>query len=427
VYVVLSALSDAQDFYSIPVELLDEESKHLYDHCRKFYNEHGKFPAFNTLRESYKTKDKKDLVFTDPEEKFTYYFRQLTKQSILAEAGGLLSSISSAYASNDSEAFADELEKANKRVLSIAAAGVDPKIYTAGSANYLLDAEKEAASPAAVSTGIDVVDKATSGGFRRSEIYTIAGAEKSGKTSVLTFMATKARESGKKVLFLSCERDKSSVNRLVMSILSNIPPEVLERVSPPLTPEQRRRVEASDKILKPEEEGFTILHPMEQATPSMLIPYIIKLKPDILFIDSVYMMAHETKTSSSKHINQTEEVKLLITQLKIIALTYNIPIVVSTQLNRTLVLSDAGKWADNIYGSAVYAQYCAFCLCLTRDKAAELKIVASLEKLRYSSGEPLLPFTLWHTSLESKQDMNFTFAGAYDIPQKNKAASVFRA
>lgn len=414
--IVLSALGDLQDFYNIPVELLDDESKKLYQHCKNFKDEYGKFPAIQTLLED-------GFNVKEPPEQFAYYFRQLVKQSILGEAERLITGFSEAVALNDADLFYKKVEEIYNKCTNIKAVGVEHRPYVAGSENYFLDLEREALSPAAVSTGIEAIDKATSGGFRRSEIYTIAGAEKSGKTSVLTFMATQARAEGKRVLFLSCERDKSSVNRLVLSILSNTPPEILERVNPPLTEEQKRRVISANKILKPEEEnGFTIIHPREQATPSWLIPYLVKRKPEILFIDSIYMMSSDGK-SNSKYTNPTEEVKQLIQQLKVISLTFDIPIVVSTQLNREFALSDAGKWADKIYGSAVYAQYSAFCLCLAKDKAAPDMIIASLEKTRYTSGEPLEPFKIIHSPLESQQRFNFKYGGKYEIPTKSKTAS----
>jgi hypothetical protein len=137
--IVLSSLGDIQDFYSIPIELLDDESKKLYQFCEKFKADYGKLPTVEILQ-------KEGYEFTKPIEKFSYYLKQLEKQSIFAERGNLINALSEALSNDDEEMLFKIIEEFYNKMLKISIA-VDPDIYAAGSRNYFRDIEKEVLSP----------------------------------------------------------------------------------------------------------------------------------------------------------------------------------------------------------------------------------------------------------------------------------------
>ena len=176
-----------------------------------------------------------------------------------------------------------------------------------------------------ISSGFDSIDFAT-GGFQRKQLVTMVGPPKAGKTTIMLLADMAAHRDFFRPLFIGFEmtneeqeerhdaiRAKVSHKALREGRLSGEDVRKLEKMM--------RRMEAAPPMVFSEDASSTM-------TLSGVAAQIDKSKPDVAFIDGVYMMEDEQgerKGSPQALTNITRGFKTL-------AKSYDIPVVISTQV-----------------------------------------------------------------------------------------------
>lgn len=117
-------------------------------------------------------------------------------------------------------------------------------------------------------------------------------------------------------------------------------------------------------------------------------------RPDIVFIDGVYMMQPESKRANSK----VEKVSEVYDDLKKLTLSQNIPVVVTTQFNRAAGKKGKDGSLENIAYSDAISTHSSLVISLSEGEAPNQKTRRVAQFLKGREGE------------EGKFGLNYTFA-----------------
>lgn len=199
-------------------------------------------------------------------------------------------------------------------------------------------------------TGWPTLDRVT-GGYQKGDIYIFSGRPKKGKTMYMLW-SLNTLLLNYKCLFISMEMTAIQILARLCGIRARISPALIRRGD--IT------TEIEELILTTANIPNLYLHvpDMKKRNYSSIVSSIVATKPDVVFIDGAYLIKSERKRERI-----FEEVKDVIEHLKGIAITFDIPIICSYQLNRAsasrkedldlthLALSDAlGQTASAVIG-----------------------------------------------------------------------------
>jgi replicative DNA helicase len=174
-------------------------------------------------------------------------------------------------------------------------------------------------------TGFPALDHML-GGLRRKAVYFLGGRPGMGKTSLALAIAMENAKQKRKVLFLSLEMDASLLSLRVLSSLTGIPAERIERGK--LTKDE---FEAVQKVVADTKKlTFGILD--ESITSEEFVDYVAEFQQthglDLLVID--YVSLFRDKIS----YGENERVSRISNNMMQIAKSCDIPVLLLGQLNR---------------------------------------------------------------------------------------------
>lgn len=202
-----------------------------------------------------------------------------------------------------------------------------------------------------IPTGFHTLDEATSG-MQAGQLITVIGQPKSGKSTALLRMAINAHEFGKTVLFIGFEMSNDEQAARADSMRARVSHEKLMRGK--LAVEDELKLE---KVLKQVQSKYP--HPFvlsqdvySATTLSGVLSKVQQYRPDILFVDGVYMMDDDEgeEKGSPRHLtNLTRGFKRMAQQA-------DIPIVITTQVLTWKIKQKKGMTADAIGYSSSFAQ-----------------------------------------------------------------------
>jgi replicative DNA helicase len=161
-------------------------------------------------------------------------------------------------------------------------------------------------------------------GYQKSEVYVFCGRPKTGKTMLLVYSANHAVNQKHKVMFVSTELSRSRV-------LARF---VAERSK--LNIRSALKFNLDDFALKKYEEAcsdinnFILVGDKLRRDTSSIASAVIRHNPDILFIDGAYLL----KPKKSRSDTGWEAVAEVVNEIKELAMSFNIPVVISYQFNR---------------------------------------------------------------------------------------------
>ena len=222
-----------------------------------------------------------------------------------------------------------------------------------------------------VSTGFKTIDEITSGVLNQ-QLWTIAAPPKTGKSVLAMQMAIKAQDEGHRVMFQSFEMTAREMKTRYDAMRSHISHKRL--IMGDLKKDEETRYTDHLSVTR---EDFWMPDNIASRTVTGLCAKIEKYKPDILFVDGVYLM-HDELTGEA----ETERsLRSLTRQMKHVAQRYDIPVVVSTQTLRSKMRG--GKvTADSIGYTSSFLQDSDIVLVLQRqdeedDSSRSLTVAAS--------------------------------------------------
>jgi hypothetical protein len=174
-----------------------------------------------------------------------------------------------------------------------------------------------------VPTGFEKIDEATAG-LQGGQLITVIAPPKTGKSQIILRIAANVHEAGMVPMFQSFEMTNHEQSQRYLSMTSNISNSNLRR--------GKLKGDEEDRLLKrldflKESKPFHLVDAVNGLTIDALLAKAEQLKPDILFVDGVYLMMDQVTGEA----NTPQALTNITRGLKRVAQKLNIPIVISTQ------------------------------------------------------------------------------------------------
>lgn len=183
--------------------------------------------------------------------------------------------------------------------------------------------------PFGIPTGIKELDEHFFG-FRPGDYAVISGRTGEGKTTFALFFAFSAFMAGFKVSYITLEMPREQIFEKLDALATGISIDKIKRLK--LTDEEEVKYKQRAEEVKTHNSDI-LIHDRTGSCSVITVEAIINQdEPDIIFIDSIYLMKGTTAKS------KWESIMEISNRLKALAMKYRKPIVVLSQLNR-----DAGE------------------------------------------------------------------------------------
>ena len=222
-----------------------------------------------------------------------------------------------------------------------------------------------------ISTGFKTIDDITAG-LLNQQLWTIVAPPKTGKSVLAMQMAIRAQDENLRVMFQSFEMTAREMKTRYDAMRAHISHGRLIRGA--LTPaEEKRYMDHLSEI----RQDFWMPDNIAAMTITGLSAKIEKFKPEIVFVDGMYLMIDEETGERESE----RSLRSLTRNMKRVAQRYDIPVVVSTQALRSKMRG--GKvTADSIGYTSSFLQDSDIVLALQRqdeedDSSRQLSVVAS--------------------------------------------------
>jgi len=333
------------------VHFHDELHGEVWDWLVSFWETHAKVPSRDTLRMQYPTYE---LVKVP--EPIDFYIDQLNIQhrrfetlTMLADAGRLAAE----------EQFDEARRELSQRLL-----WVEQDTYRTSDDNFneswsarleryqaLVDDPSELKG---IPTGFPTFDKITAG-FQPEQFIVLIGAAKAGKSSVLLRCAKAANEANFKVLVIGFEMSNDEQAARLDGLRGGFNYNLL--LQGRMGPRERAALERAGKEAENLPE-MIFVHDMASATTlTAVAAKIQEYRPDIVFIDGVYMMDSEVDGAEPM---DTRALTKLSRGLKRLAQVRKIPVVATTQALDWKFNKKQGLTARAVGYTSAFAQDCDF-------------------------------------------------------------------
>jgi len=173
-------------------------------------------------------------------------------------------------------------------------------------------------------TGFPTLDKAMSG-IQKGQLIVVVAPPKTGKSTLALQIAHNVHMGGAVPLFQSFEMSNQEQISRYDSMRARIPHSKL--LTGTLSPEEEARYRTKLKNLGTVPHKFWLSESASASTISGIANKIQLLRPDVVFIDGVYLMVDEQSGEANTPLALTN----ITRSLKRLAQKYQVPIVISTQ------------------------------------------------------------------------------------------------
>jgi len=201
-----------------------------------------------------------------------------------------------------------------------------------------------------IPTGFATIDAATSG-LQKGQLIVVVAPPKTGKSTLAMQIANNVHLSGYSPVFQSFEMLNSEQATRYDSMRARVSHHRLATGT--LTPEEETRYQAKLKSISKMDTRFWLTESSNALTVSGISNKIQSLRPDVLFLDGVYLMKDEQSGEANTPLALTN----ITRSLKRLAQTAEIPIVVSTQalkwkMNKGQVTADSVGYSSSFLQDA---------------------------------------------------------------------------
>lgn len=299
---------------------IDEEAE-LYDFMRSHYRRYGQIPAIATVEEEL------NIEIPPAEETVDYYIRRVNDRKLYSVVRDKFNALKDCLREFDMETAKDVIDemRAATRV-----AHTETDIRTLGEAmqDVLREYDYAHDNPgiSGVPTGWGYFDAAT-GGYQPGDLVTWVARPSMGKTYNLLHQARSAWQFGYSVLVVTMEMTIEQIVRRVAAMQAGINPDFIRKGM--LSRYAHARLQNCIGSLAGTDRFRVFSGGMRKRASDVEI-LIQEYRPDIVFIDGVYLMQPDSKRSMQK----IEKVAEVYDNLKQMTLSQNVPVVVTTQFNR---------------------------------------------------------------------------------------------
>lgn len=347
---------------------LDDENKRVWSFVRQHYGEYSEVPTSVTVKDhypNYKILDVQDSIEYLLDTMVDFRRRMLTRQ-------GLESAIEELQDNNHDAALL-AMERTITRVNEQGVLGTHEIDLTKNTEQRYKDYQSlQNAEFLGIPTGFAKIDEATAG-LQGGQLVTIIAPPKTGKSQIALKMAINIHLQGKTPMFQSFEMNNHEQQQRHDAMRAHISHGRYRR-GKLLPPEESRLIDMLNDMEK--EHPFHLVDAVNGITVSALAAKIEQTKPDIVFVDGVYLMLDEV----SGEMNTPQAITNITRGMKRLAQRIDKPIVITTQT--LLWKMRAGKvTADSIGYSSSFFQDSDVILGLEPidedEELRNLKVVAS--------------------------------------------------
>jgi replicative DNA helicase len=322
---------------------LDDDNKKVWAFVRKHYGEYSEVPTATTVKDhypNYKVLDVQDSIEYLLDTMVDFRRRLLTRQ-------GLESAISELQENNHDAALL-AMEATITRVNEQGVLGTHEVDLSKNTEQRYKDYQAlQNQQFLGIPTGFEKIDEATAG-LQGGQLITVIAPPKTGKSQIALQIAINTHELGKTPMFQSFEMNNHEQQQRHDAMRAHISHGRLRRGK--LMPEEETRY--IDTLNKMEtQHSFHLVDAVNGITVSALSAKIEQCKPDIVFVDGVYLMLDEI----TGEMNTPQAITNITRALKRLAQRIDKPIVITTQT--LLWKMRAGKvTADSIGYSSSFFQ-----------------------------------------------------------------------
>ena len=322
---------------------LDEDNRKVWVFVRKHYSQYSEVPTATTVKDhypNYKVLDVQDTIDYLLDTMVEFRRRLLTRQ-------GLEDAVEQLQENNHEAALLSmeaTIAKVNEQgILGTHEVDLTKTIQERWNDYLALQTETLLGIP----TGFEKIDEATAG-LQGGQLITVIAPPKTGKSQIALQMAINVHEMGKIPMFQSFEMNNHEQQQRHDAMRAQISHTRLRRGK--LTPDEQTRFEEMLNRLETM-QSFHLVDAVNGITVSALAAKIDQCKPDIVFVDGVYLMMDEI----TGEMNTPQAITNITRALKRLAQRINKPIVITTQT--LLWKMRAGKvTADSIGYSSSFFQ-----------------------------------------------------------------------
>ena len=195
---------------------------------------------------------------------------------------------------------------------------------------HSLAVDRERDVETAIPTGFSEVDALLNGGVRPSSLTILAARTSVGKTALAGCFALNVMKSGHHVLFITLEMTAAEIVARLLALLSNIPAAACERLDGLSTEERDRLADAENQL------ASMPLHVFDEPSSVTKIAALSRLhcrKNNTRLIVIDYLSLVET---FDRRVPREQQVSQITRELKALAKTLEVPILLLAQLNRAV-------------------------------------------------------------------------------------------
>ena len=322
---------------------LDDENKRVWIFIRNHYTQYSEVPTATTVKDhypNYKVLDVQDNIDYLLDTMVEFRRRMLTRQ-------GLENAVEQLQ-ENNHEAALIAMEQTVAKVNEQGILGTHEIDLTKNTEERYKEYQAiQSSTFLGIPTGFSKIDEATAG-LQGGQLITIIAPPKTGKSQIALQMAINVHKLGKIPMFQSFEMNNHEQQQRHDAMRSHISHSRLRR-GKLLPAEESRYIDTLNEMEK--EHSFHLVDAVNGITVSALAAKIEQCKPDIVFVDGVYLMMDEI----TGEMNTPQSITNITRALKRLAQKINKPIVITTQT--LLWKMRAGKvTADSIGYSSSFFQ-----------------------------------------------------------------------
>lgn len=304
-----------------PDWIADPEARRVWKYVVSYHSRYAKAPTAQVLKAEYPTFS---LVDPEPVAYVVDKMRKLRASALLETA---LDEAVAVFESGDTDAVLARLSKAVADVQGEIPVTTDVDITQTGKQRMerYREAGKRDGSLVGITTGFEALNKAT-GGFRPGQLFYLVGPPKAGKSTVLLRMAQAAHETYKSPLLISFEMANVEQEERYDGLRAGVAPNDLRDGK--LTQHGLAKVERATRQMELMVPFWLSADSSSTLTVSGIIAKFQQLKPDIVYVDGIYMMMDEfgEKPGSPQALTNISRA------LKRAAQACDIPIVATSQV-----------------------------------------------------------------------------------------------
>lgn len=371
-------------------ELFEGQAKDMWGFATRFLKAHGRGPSVEAIEAQFP-----GFEPSFPSEPLSYYIEQLKRKHAFNLTIEAIKSAHKSLSSRKVEDAVASLSEAMRRIQDTTSAEADLDWKATAKDRYQDYLRLQS------TRGIDgyrspfpTLDEATQG-VHDGEFILIAARQGVGKTWLSNILAHENLKAGLKVLYFTKEMPSKQIARRFDALTYSLPYQALRKGTLNSFTERAWQ----DGTQQPAVQGELYIVGEESGGVSHVAAKIERYKPDVVYIDGMYLMEDDQKARE-----QWQKVGNISRDLKRLAKRVNLPIIATVQLNRSA--SNEGGDAANIAGSDI-AKDADVILGLFQTEDQRINKRMTLKVLKQREGE--------RPEIECEWDMaNMQFAEATD-------------